>query len=78
MSELLIGLTEYFVFYNTQRPHQSLNYSTPDNIYQSASGGGASIVDKYRETEKSHTEIELKSETKPGQRCSAVDERLPS
>lgn len=78
MPELLMGLTAYFVFYNTERPHQSLDYRTPDNSYQSASGGGARIVDKYRETEKAHAEIELEKETKPGQRCSAVEERLPS
>ena len=64
MSELLIGLTQYFVFYNTQRPHQSLSYSTPDNIYQSASGGGARIVDKYRETAKAHAEMVSKKERK--------------
>ena len=45
--ELLLGLTEYFVFYNTERTHQSLNYSTPDAVYRTASGGGASIVDKF-------------------------------
>ncbi len=28
MFELLIGLTEYFVFYNTERPHQSMSYGT--------------------------------------------------
>jgi putative transposase len=80
LPELVIGLTEYFVFYNTERPHQSLNYRTPDNIHQTASSGGAKIVVKYRETEKEkiHAKIESKNETKPGQRCSAVDERLPS
>ena len=78
MPELLMGLTAYFVFYNTERPQQSLNYSTPDNIYQAASGGGARIVDKYSETEKTHAEIASKKETKSGQRCSAAVERLPS
>ena len=73
MSELLIGLTEYFVYYNQERPHQSLSYNTPDKIYQSASGGGAKIVDKYSKAEETDSEIELKKETKPGQRCSAVD-----
>ena len=29
MGELMIGLTEYFVFYNIQRPHQSLGQITP-------------------------------------------------
>jgi putative transposase len=78
MPELLLGLTEYFVFYNTQKPHQSLGYSTPDLIYQAAVGGGARIVDKYRETGKTHAKIESKKETKTGQCCAAVDERLPS
>ena len=66
MPELLMGLTEYFMFYNTQRPHQSLNYRTPDNIHLSASGGGARIVDKYSETEKTHSEIELKKKQNQG------------
>ena len=52
---LLIGLTEYFVFYNTERSHQSLGYDTPDQVYRTASGGGARIVDKYSEKEKIHS-----------------------
>jgi putative transposase len=60
MIELLMGLTEHFVFYNTERPHQSLHYRTPDNIYESARGAGTRIVDKYSETEKTYAEIELK------------------
>jgi putative transposase len=49
MPELHLGLTEYFAFYNTERPHQSLDYSTPIEVYQTASGGGARIVDKFVE-----------------------------
>ena len=49
MPELQLGLTEYFEFYNTERTHQSLNYNTPDRVYQTASGGGASIADKFKE-----------------------------
>lgn len=45
--ELMIGLTEYFVFYNDERPHQSLGNLTPDQVYATASGGGARIVDKF-------------------------------
>jgi hypothetical protein len=45
MGELLVGLTEYFAFYNGQRPHQSLGQQTPDVVYRSAVGGGAIIVD---------------------------------
>ena len=47
VGELLLGLSEYFALYNSERPHQSLQYKTPDVVYASASGGGALIVDKY-------------------------------
>ena len=33
ISEVRDGLTEYFTFYNTERPHQSLGYQTPDEVY---------------------------------------------
>jgi putative transposase len=45
--ELKQGISEYFRFYNTERFHQSLGYKTPDEVYASATGGGACIVDKY-------------------------------
>ncbi len=32
MGELLVGLTDYFVFYNGERPHQSLANKTPDSF----------------------------------------------
>ncbi len=60
MSELLIGLAKYFVFYNTERPHQSMRYGTPDQVYRTASGGGAKIVDKYSKPENNNLEIETK------------------
>ena len=47
VGELLLGLSDYFVLYNSKRPHQSLQYKTPDAVYASASGGGALIIDKY-------------------------------
>lgn len=47
VGELLLGLSDYFVLYNTERPHQSLLYKTPDMVYANASGGGALIIDKY-------------------------------
>ncbi|MCI5147642.1 MAG: transposase [Candidatus Electrothrix sp. AR3] len=31
--ELYHGLDEYFSFYNTQRPHQSLGYRVPEDIH---------------------------------------------
>lgn len=53
MLELQLGLTEYFEFYNTERPHQSLCNLTPIQVYQTASGGGARIVDKFKERKAS-------------------------
>ena len=47
MGELMIGLTDYFAFYNDERPHQSLEYRTPDFVYRTAMGGGAIIIDKF-------------------------------
>jgi len=47
MGELLPGLTEYFAFYDGGRPHQSPGRQTPDVVYRSAIGGGATIVDKF-------------------------------
>lgn len=50
MQDLLLGLTQYFLFYNEHRWHQSLNYKTPNEVYQTAMGGGAKIVDKFNDT----------------------------
>jgi len=47
MGELTLGLTGYFVFYNEERPHQSLDYLAPDVVYQSGENGGAMIVDRF-------------------------------
>jgi putative transposase len=33
MRELKLGLSSYFSFYNARRPHQSLDYRTPDELY---------------------------------------------
>src|SRR6266571_5142456 len=49
MLGLQLGLTEYFEFYNTERPHQSLGNCTPVQVYRTASGGGAKIADKFVE-----------------------------
>lgn len=34
VSELDRGLAEYFEFYNRRRPHQSLDYRTPEEVYR--------------------------------------------
>jgi putative transposase len=36
--EAFIGLSHYFNFYNTERPHQSLGYQTPAIIYMGQNG----------------------------------------
>jgi len=41
------------MFYNAERPHQSLGNRTPDRVYASSQGGGAVIVDKFGKNEKS-------------------------
>ena len=47
--ELILGLTEYFRFYNDERMHQALGDRTPVEVYRTAAGGGAMIVDKFGE-----------------------------
>jgi putative transposase len=54
----MINLTEYFAFYDIQRPHQSLEQVTPDIVCRSVIGDGAMILDKYP-----CTEMDKKSET---------------
>ena len=49
MAELTLGLTEYFAFYNNERPHQSLGYQTPAAVYRTGQGGGASIPDHFKD-----------------------------
>ena len=49
MPDLLLGLTHNFLFYNEERLHQSLGYTTPDVVYRTGMGGGEMIVDKFNE-----------------------------
>lgn len=58
MPEAQLGLTQYFLFYNRARTHQSLDYKTTDDAYRTANGGGARIVDHFKEQEKSQRELE--------------------
>jgi putative transposase len=61
---LLMGLTQYFIFYNEERWHPSLSYQTPDVVYQTATGGGAKIVDKFNgPTETLAIELSIASES---------------
>ncbi len=64
MPNLLLGLTRYFLFYNEERRHQALGYTTPDVVYQTGTGGGAMIVDKFKEpTETGVIELSNVSES---------------
>ncbi len=65
---------EYFVYYNSERSHQSLGYQTPDRVYETGTGGGALIVDKYP---RSNTNEAEKAEPETGQRRSAALDGLP-
>lgn len=58
MGELMLGLTRYFAFYNLDRQHQSLSYSTPDEVYRTGQNGGASIPDKFRVIQDNHPQTE--------------------
>jgi putative transposase len=60
MGELMLGLSDYFAFYNGERPHQSLGNKTPDLVYRTALGGGAMIVDKFPRAEED-TPVPLRS-----------------
>lgn len=75
IGELMVGLTEYFVFYNGERPHQSLGNKTPDVVYRTTIGGGAVIVDKFPRTEvETGATVEIEAKAKPGQRRPAANE----
>ena len=52
MAELMVGLAQYFAFYNAERPHQSLGYQTPDQVYLDGVSGGALIVDRFGDEDK--------------------------
>jgi putative transposase len=47
VAELMTGLTNWFRFYNHERPHQSLKYRTPAEVYQEA-GRGAGRAEEGR------------------------------
>jgi putative transposase len=68
MAELMVGLAQYFAFYNAARPHQALGYETPDRVYKSGIGGGAIIVGKFGDSGD-----EPENEGTTGQRRAAVE-----
>ena len=68
MAELMVGLAQYFAFYNAQRPHQSLGYQTPDIVYKTGVGGGALIVDRFGDDDE-----KSQQESSTGQRRAAEE-----
>jgi putative transposase len=40
VTEAILGLKKYFLFYNTERQHQSLDYQTPQEVYGGQKTGG--------------------------------------
>ncbi len=79
MGDLTLGLTDYFAFYNTERPHQSLSNQTPDKVYSTGEGGGAKIVDRFsKEESRSETGKTrlLSAAEASGQCCSAAGETI--
>jgi putative transposase len=38
--EVVLGLKKYFLFYNTERQHQSLDYWTPSEVYEAQTSVG--------------------------------------
>lgn len=65
MPDLLLGLSQYFDYYNHERMHQSLSYLTPSEVYQTAAGGGAKIVDKFGEAEQPSSAAENMGQRQP-------------
>lgn len=61
--ERMIGLAEYSVFYNGERPHQSLGNLTPDQVYATANVGGARIVDKFSNNEAASSSCKKAGQT---------------
>jgi putative transposase len=63
--QLMVGMAAHMDFFNAERPHQSLAYQTPDQVYRTGIGGGAMILDKFS---SEHDE----EKAKPGQRRAAA------
>jgi putative transposase len=75
MGELMLGLTQYMMFYNEERFHQALGNDTPSKVYQTGSGGGAMILEKYGSADEAQTTTPTPTVTaKTGQRRAAAYE----
>lgn len=75
VQDLLMGLTHYFLFYNEERRHQSLDYKTPDIVYRTATGGGAKIVDKFGGAREASSSVALRSTVDDASRAEELGQR---
>lgn len=75
VQDLLMGLTHYFLFYNEERRHQSLDYKTPDIVYRTATGGGAKIVDKFGGAREASSSVALRSTEDDASRAEELGQR---
>jgi putative transposase len=78
MPELMMGLTNYFVFYNSEHLHQSLGYRAPDSVYPTVEGGGGRAPDHFSDA-RGESPASLHStgdsrQEQTGQHCSAIEE----
>lgn len=76
--DLLMGLTHYFGFYNAERGHQSLGRKTPDEVYQTGTGGGAKIVDKFGGARETSSPVPLRSTRDDVSRAEELGQRQPA
>lgn len=75
LPELQLGLTEYFTFYNRERPHQGLGNRTPEAVHRSGEGGGAMIRDRFSDTQRGSPQ----ERSIPGEQpCVALGQRQPA
>jgi transposase InsO family protein len=73
--QLKIGLSRYFWFYNSKRFHQSLEYQTPDEMYESFQVPAQKAV-AWRESTLNQAENCCNRQFKPARLTSAPVSRL--
>lgn len=56
-TDLWVDLLEYFNHYNDDRPHQSLDYKTPSEVYQPNLINKLTVMNKEKEAKRNFTTI---------------------
>jgi putative transposase len=59
VTEIRENIKKYINFYNQERPHQSLDYQTPDEVYfgKEKKGKAINFMHNFSKKEKLHTEL---------------------